>query len=291
MNRSVLERISDQYARFSRGRKRIADYVLVNHDKAAYMTAGELADAVGTSPSTIIRFAAQLGYDGYPEMRDALRDVLHNKLTTVERLNMMEGLSSEEVVHASFSMDMDNLRATEEMNSTQMFDDVVEAICDARCLYLLGTRTSWPLAQFVDFYLRYMMDNVRLLRFESSEVYAQALGCDARDVLLAISFPRYSSRTMEVMEFMKKRDVKIVCITDNPASPAATLADHVLFARSHMNSFVDSFVAPLSLINALIVKLGLKFKEPLFANFEQLETIWRDAGTYAADRFGVERHD
>lgn len=291
MNRSVLARINDQYAHFSRGRKRVADYVLVNHNKAAYMTAAELADAIGVSQSTVIRFAAEIGYDGYPAMRDALRDMLHNKLTTVERLNMMDGLSSEEVVHASFNMDMDNLRATEEMNSPQMFDDAVQAICDARIVYLLGTRTSWPLAQFVDFYLRYMMDNVRLLRFENSEVNAQALGCDARDTLLAISFPRYSSRTMEVMEFMKKRGVKIVCITDNPASPAAALADHALFARSHMNSFVDSFVAPLSLINALIVKLGLKHKEPLFANFEQLETLWREAGTYAADREGGTRID
>lgn len=282
MPAGVLERLNLDYAGFSKAEKRIARYIIEHYDKAAFMNARQLAEAAEVSESTIIRFAYHLGYSGYPKMRQAIADALQNRMTTVERLDLMDGLSPEEVFRTSFEMDMRNLRMTRDKNTPQLIDAAADVMDGARTVYLLGTRSSWPLVQFADYYLRYMMDNVSLIRFEGSDVYSQTLHAGPDDALLAISFPRYSRMTVDAMQLLKDRGLPIITITDRRGAPPAMLSDYVLLAKSDMNSFVDSFVAPLALINILIIKLGLKRRDILFRNFAELEEAWKKNNTYAA---------
>lgn len=282
MQTDVLDRIGNSIDRMSKSRKRIAEYILRNCDKAAFMNAPELASAVGVSVPTVVRFASLMGYSGYPEFHRALQYALQNRMTTVQRLSLMSGLTSEEVLSTSFAIDMNNLRATEQANSAELIDTVADVLDSARTLYLLGTRSSWPLIQFIDYYMRYMMSNVAVIRFEGSDVYSQMLSVCSDDVLLTVSFPRYSAATIDVMRYLKPFGLPMITLTDAKSSPPALLSDYVLLARSDMNSFVDSFVAPLALINVLIIKLGLRRKDVLLRNFARLEEVWKEQGTYAA---------
>ncbi len=272
---NLLDRLNLEYDNLSKGQKRIANYVMQNYDKAAFMTAAVLSETVGVSESTIVRFAYALNYEGYPQLQKDLQDVIQNKMTTIQRLSLMDGLSSQEIINASFKTDINNLRVTKERNSSEKFDTVAEILNSARWVYILGTRSSGPLAEFMQYYMSYMMDNVRLIRFDGSDVYSQFLNANEQDAVITISFPRYSTRTIEIMESFKDKGCKMIAITDNDHSPPARLADYSLTAKSYLNSFVDSFVAPLSIINVLIILLGLKNKDILTENFEKLEQLWR----------------
>lgn len=278
---NLLDRLNLEYDNLSKCQKRIADYIMQHYDKAAFMTAAVLSDTVGVSESTIVRFAYALDYDGYPQMQKELQDIIQNKMTTIQRLKLMEGLSSEEIINASCKTDINNLRVTKERNSPEEIEKVVDILANARNVYLLGTRSSRPLAEFLEYYMSYMMPNVHLIRFSANDIFSQLLMANESDTALVISFPRYSRRTIETMEFLKEKKCSLIAITDNLNSPPARLADHVLTAKSYMNSFVDSFVAPLSIINILIILLGLKKKDTLIENFRELEELWEKNQVYA----------
>ncbi len=280
---NLLDRLNMEYDNLSKGQKKIAGYIMQNYDKAAFMTAAALSEIVGVSESTIVRFAYALDYDGYPKLQKDLQDVIQNKMTTIQRLSLMDGLSPQEIIDASFKTDINNLRVTKERNSPQKFETIANIINEARNIYILGTRSSGPLAEFLRYYMSYMKDNVRLIRFDGSDVFSQILNADERDVVITISFPRYSARTIEIMESLNDKGCKMVAITDSEFSPPARLAQYCLTAKSYLNSFVDSFVAPLSIINVLIIFLGLKNKQTLTANFEKLEQLWRANEIYAQD--------
>ncbi|MEG0381929.1 MAG: MurR/RpiR family transcriptional regulator [Christensenella sp.] len=281
MSCNILDRINSDYVKMSKGQKLIAEYILKEYDKAAFMTAATLSSLVGVSESTVVRFAYALDYDGYPSLQKDLQEVIQTKLTTVQRLNMMEGLTSDEVVNASFKTDINNLRFTREHIDTENLVKIVDSIDRARKIYIMGTRSSGPLAEFLCYYMNYMNENIKLIRFDGSDIFSQILSADERDVAIAISFPRYSMRTIEGMTYLKSCGCKVIAITDNEEAPPAQIADYTLTAKSYMNSFVDSFVAPLSVINLLIIMLGLRKKDVLFSNFNRLEELWRTNDVYA----------
>lgn len=278
---NILDRIKNEYPKLSKRQKLIANFLLDNYDKAAYMTAAVLAKTVGVSESTVVRFAYALDFDGYPKMQRDFQEVIKNKLTIVQRLEFMEGLSSQEIIDAAFKMDANNLKGTQAHLSPETLDAVVEKIVHARTVYLLGTRSSAPLAQFLHYYMSYILDNIKLITFGVGDLYSQGLYADERDVVIGISFPRYSSITVDGMRFFKAKGACVVAITDNEDAPPAQTADYTLITKSHMHSFVDSLVAPLSLINTLIILLGLSKKDELMMNFEQLESIWKAGGIYS----------
>ena len=291
MNHNVMDRINNGYAKMSKGQKLIADYILKEYDKAAFMTAATLSGLVGVSESTVVRFAYALGYDGYPKLQKDLQEVIQTKLTTAQRLNLMEGLTSEEVINASFKTDINNLRVTREHIDTQNIEQIVDSIDKARKIYILGTRSSGPLAEFLHYYMNYMNENIKLIRFDGSDIFNQIVSADENDVAIAISFPRYSMRTIEGMNYLKNSGCKVIAITDNEAAPPAQIADYTLTAKSYMNSFVDSFVAPLAVINLLIIMLGLRKKDVLFSNFNRLEELWQLNDVYATKELDAQITD
>lgn len=279
MEKDILSVLSAS-AGFSKGQKRIAGYILDNYDRAAFMTAGRLGAAVGVSESTVVRFAAELGYDGYPEMRKALQDMVRNRLTSVQRIEVAkELLENEDVIHSVLSTDIEELETTLEEVDKESFAKAVDAIVNARNVYILGMRTSNCLANFLGFYLNLLMDNVRVVQDTTvSEVYEQIVRIGEGDVFIGISYPRYSSRSVRAMQFAKVSGATVIGITDSETSPLCEMSDSVLLAKSDMVSFLDSLVAPMSLINALIVAVGSKTQAS--RTFDRLEKIWRDYDVY-----------
>ncbi|NLW64789.1 MAG: MurR/RpiR family transcriptional regulator [Clostridiales bacterium] len=282
MEKDVLAVISDGNAHFSKGQRQIANYILENYDKAAFMTAGKLGSTVGVSESTVVRFAAELGYDGYPGMRKALQEMIRNRLTSVQRIEVAKELIDDSnVLKAVLSADIEKLQRTVEEIDQKSFDSAVDAILRADHVFILGIRSSAALAGFMGFYLNLLRDNVHLLHDTAiSEVYEQILRIGPNDVLVAMSYPRYSSRTVKVMRFAKAAGATTIGLTDSEASPLAEISDITLFARSDMVSFLDSLVAPLSLINALIVSIGIHKKDDLSDTFRRLEAVWSENEVY-----------
>jgi DNA-binding MurR/RpiR family transcriptional regulator len=282
VEKDVLAVISDGNAHFSKGQRQIAKYILENYDKAAFMTAGKLGSTVGVSESTVVRFAAELGYDGYPGMRKALQEMIRNRLTSVQRIEVAKELIDDSnVLKAVLSADIEKLQRTVEEIDQKSFDSAVDAILRADHVFILGIRSSAALAGFMGFYLNLLRDNVHLLHDTAiSEVYEQILRIGPNDVLVAMSYPRYSSRTVKVMRFAKAAGATTIGLTDSEASPLAEISDITLFARSDMVSFLDSLVAPLSLINALIVSIGIHKKDDLSDTFRRLETVWSENEVY-----------
>ncbi len=282
MQNDILTRLEAENRRFSKSHRSIARYIAENYDKAAYMTAGKLGRTVGVSESTVVRFAMELGYDGYPEMRKALQEAVRNRLTSVQRIaasrELMDGQS---VLKSVVSADMDKLRVTLEGMEQESFDRAVDRIMEARDLYILGMRSSSALASFMGFYLNYLMDNVRVINdSKGGEVYEQMLRISAEDVLFCISFPRYTSNSLSAARFAKEHGARIIALTDNHASPFAKLADTVLYAKSDMVSFLDSLVAPMSVINAIIIAIASRRQGTLDATFGKLEALWEEYGVF-----------
>lgn len=280
--KDILSQLSDSSGRFSRGQRSIARYIAENYDKAAFMTAGKLARTVGVSESTVVRFATELGYEGYPEMRKALQEVVRNRLTSVQRIAAArEMMDSPALLKSVMSADMDKLRVSYEALSQTSFDEAVDAITDAKNVYVLGMRSSSALASFMGFYLNYLMDNVRVVNdTKGSEVYEQMLRIGPGDVLFCISFPRYTSNSLRAAQFAKEHGARIVALTDNDASPFASLADTLLFAKSDMVSFLDSLVAPMSVLNAIIIAVASRRQETLGETFSKLEALWDEYGVF-----------
>lgn len=282
MERDILAILSKDNKGFSKGQRKIAKYICENYEKAAFMTAGKLGQIVGVSESTVVRFAAELGYDGYPIMRKALQEVIRNRLTSVQRIEVARELMSEaDVLKSVLCADIEKLRVTLEECDSVKFDEAVDTILGANHIYIVGMRSSTCLANFMGFYLNLLLENVHIIQDTTvSEVYEQIIRIKDGDVFIGISYPRYSSRTVKAMKFAKSTGAKVVGITDSENSPFVDIADTLLYAKSDMVSFVDSLVAPLSMINALIVSIGTKSRENISDTFKRLETIWADYEVY-----------
>ena len=276
MNENLLGAISENMGSFSKSQKRIAQFILKSYDKAAFMTASKLGEAVGVSESTVVRFATELGFDGYPQLQKNLSELIRNKLTTVQRIEVAsEQIGSEGVLDKVLSSDIDKIRKTLESTLRESFENAVNDIAKAKTIYIIGDRSASALARFLQFYFNLIFDNVKLVHTTSlSEMYEQILRIGKDDVLIGISFPRYSKLTAKAFKFAADMGGKIVAITDSTRSPLAKDATHLLLARSDVTSFVDSLVAPLSLINALIIAVGDKKKTEISKTFDNLEGIW-----------------
>lgn len=283
MEKDILAVIEEAAHGFSKGQRVIAKYILENYDKAAFMTASKLGKTVNVSESTVVRFAAELGYDGYPEMRKALQDMIRNCLTSVQRIEVARGLlENQDILTAVLTSDIEQIKITMEETKRDDFQRAVDAIVNADHIYIFGLRSSAALASFMGFYFNLLFENVRVVNENSvSEVFEQILRIGKNDVFIGLSFPRYSKRTIKAMRYAKDRGANVIGITDNSLSPIAKLADTALCARSDMVSFVDSLVAPLSLVNALIVATSAKAKgQELTTDFARLEAIWAEYDIY-----------
>ncbi|MFU0801259.1 MAG: MurR/RpiR family transcriptional regulator [Xylanivirga thermophila] len=278
----LIHRINANYKKMSKGQKLIAEYILNNYDKAAFMTAAKLGKKVGVSESTVVRFANVLNYEGYPQLQKALQELIRNKLTTVQRIEMTSELDRSMVLKNVLKADINNLKLTIEEIDNQVFDIVVQRMLKADNIYILGLRSSAPLAQFMGYYLGFIFSNVRIVTSGVNDVFEQIMHISTDDLLIGISFPRYAGRTIEAMAFAKDKGAQIVALTDSFLSPLTSYADYTLLARSDMASFVDSLVAPLSLINSLIVAAGLAKKTDVSKEFSQLEKIWDEYKVYVS---------
>ena len=283
MSRDILAMIQNGMSGFSKGQKLIANFILNYYDKAAFMTASKLGATVKVSESTVVRFAAELGYDGYPSMQKALQEMIRNKLTSIQRIEVSEGrMGGHDVLSSVMHSDMEQIRMTQEEIDRDSFKAAVDAIAGAKRIYVLGVRSSASLVSFMGFYFNLLFGNVtQVTSTAASEMFEQILHAGEGDVVIGVSFPRYSLRTVEAMEYARSRGSEVSAITDSDASPLAGIAHHTLVAKSDMASFVDSLVAPMSLINALVVAVGRKDPERLSSTFASLEQLWDEYGVYA----------
>ncbi len=282
MTSDVLSLIRENMDGFSKRQRAIANYIMDNYDKAAFMTASRLGKTIDVSESTVVRFAAELGYDGYPEMQQALQEMIRNKLTSIQRIEVSENrLGSNDVLSAVMQSDMEEIRLSLDRVDRASFSAAVEKIVNAKRIYILGLRSSTAIASFLGFYFNLLFDNVVLVHTTSvSEMFEQVLRIGPGDVMIGISFPRYSSRTVKVMQFASDRGAEVLAITDSEASPLYEIAHTALLAKSDMVSFIDSLVAPLSLVNALIVAVGRQMNRDISSTFVELEKIWSEYGVY-----------
>ena len=282
MASDVLTAIQDQLRTFSKGQKLIAGFILQSYDKAAFMTASKLGKTVGVSESTVVRFAVELGFDGYPSMQKTLQELVRNKLTSVQRIEVAnDRIGNQDVVLTVLQADIDTLRKTSETLDRHEMDASVDAILNARHIYIVGVRSSAAIASFLNFYFRNIFDNVSLVSSTAtSEMFEQLLRVGEGDVVIGISLPRYSSRTIKTMQYAHDCGATIISITDKPDAPAGKIADHVLAAKSDMVSIVDSLVAPMSVVNALIVSVSRKREEEVSKTFKDLERLWDEYDVY-----------
>ena len=276
----MIDRLNQSGKRLSKGHRKIAQYIVEHYDKAVFMTASKLGECVGVSESTVVRFASAMGYEGYPQLQRSLQELVSHRLTANQRFEMSTEMVPREALSVVLKSDVQNLRATLEQMDEGVFEDVVNRLLSARAIYVMGLRSAAPLAQFMGYYLNYIFDNVHLVSSGATDVFEEISKLKENDVLVGISFPRYSTRTLEAMRFAKRCGAQVVAITDGPMSPLADMADATLTARTDMASFVDSLAAPLSLINAVLVALGLHRKEALKEHFRQLESIWETYEVY-----------
>lgn len=278
----LIKKIQESIPDFSKGQKLIANYIINHYDKAAFMTAARLGEVVGVSESTVVRFAIELGFDGYPKLQKVLQELIKSKLTSVQRIEVSSSrINEDNILKSVLHSDMEKIKITLEEVDQDSFNSVVESLLKANKIYILGVRSAAPLASFLGFYFNLIFDNIRLVHTTSvSEMFEQIIRASEGDVVIGISFPRYSKRTIKALQFVKSQGAKVVAITDSSESPLAEAADHALIARSDMASFVDSLVAPLSLINALIVAVGMRKKQDMYDIFEKLEKIWDEYQVY-----------
>lgn len=282
MASDILTTIHDQLRTFSKGQKLIANYILQSYDKAAFMTASRLGKTVGVSESTVVRFAVELGFDGYPSMQRTLQELVRNKLTSVQRIEVAnDRIGNQDVVSTVLQADIDTLRKTSETLDRREMNESVELILQAKRIYIIGVRSSTAIADFLNFYFRNIFENVSLVSSTStSEMFEQMLRVGKGDVVIGISLPRYSSRTVKTMQYAKDCGAATIAITDKPDAPAGKLADHVLVAKSDMVSIVDSLVAPMSAVNALIVAVSRRREEQVSTTFKNLERLWDEYDVY-----------
>ena len=282
MSNDILDLLKERQPTFSKGQRLIAKYITQDYDKAAFMTANRLGKTVGVSESTVVRFAVDLGFDGYPSMQKAMQEMVLNRLTSVQRIEVANNrIGDQDVVSMVIHSDMEKLRQTDETISRDEFASAVNAILQAKRIFILGVRSAAPLADFLGHYLNYMFRSVHVITgCGTSEMFEKIVGINADDVVIAFSFPRYSSATTKGAQYCRSTGATVVGITDNRESPLGIYCDHVLCAKSDMVSLVDSLVAPLSIVNALIVAIAAKREKELHRTFEALESIWDQYHVY-----------
>ncbi|MCI7149321.1 MurR/RpiR family transcriptional regulator [Bariatricus sp. HCP28S3_E4] len=281
----LLTRLEEKYPKLSKGQKRLTDYIRQNYDKAAFMTASKLGEAVGVSESTVVRFASQLGYKGYPEFQKALGELVRTKLNSIQRMEVTYGrITQSEILETVLQSDIDKIKMTMESIDQQAFELAVDTILNAKRIYVVGIRSCAPLANFLSFYLNLICENVISVHTNSSsEIFEQLIRINEEDVIIGISFPRYSMRTLKALEFASNRKAKVITLTDSVHSPMNLYSSCNLIARSDMASIVDSLVAPLSVINALVVALCMKKQKEVIQTLETLEDIWDEYQVYSRD--------
>lgn len=285
----LSNRINEEYSGLSKGQKLLATYITDNYDKAVFLTAAKLGEMVGVSESTVVRFATHLGYKGYPDFQRALEELVRNKLNSVQRMEVTYGrISQSEILESVLQSDAERIKESLGMIDGNAFEMAVDTILHARRIYIVGIRSCAPLASFLAFYLNMMFDDVRLLSTNSSsELFEQMVRISKEDVIIGISFPRYSMRTLKAMEFANNRSAKVITITDSVHSPMNLYSSCNLIAKSDMASIVDSLVAPLSVINALIVALCMKKQGEVVNTLEMLEEIWDEYQVYENDEINA----
>lgn len=283
MKTDLMTLMEARMSSFSKGQKRIANVLLSSYDKAAYMTASKLGEAADVSESTVVRFATELGYDGYPELQRALQDLIRTKLTSSQRIEVTNHrIGDGDILESVLLSDAEKIRNSLSNISREDFNSAVDAITEAENIYIIGVRSSSSLASFLNFYFNMIFDNVHFVQTTSgSEMFERIINLKKNDVMIAISFPRYSTRIINAVEYAREVGAKVVALTDSVQSPIANFADALLVAESDMASFVDSLVAPLSIINAMIVAIGKKKQTEITAKFDLLERIWDDYDVYA----------
>lgn len=276
MKDNVLQMIQSEQGSFSKGQKRIAQYILENYDKAAFMTAAKLGKSAQVSESTVVRFAAQLGYDGYPEMQKALQELVRGRLTSIQRIQAsQEQMDSQDILGSVMQRDMESIHTAIDGLDRGAFDSVVDTLMRAKHIYILGVRSSAYLAGYLHFYFHLIFPNVTLVQnMAGGEIFEQMVRIGPDDVIVGISFPRYSKLAVSAVEFARSRGAEVVAITDSKMSPLYKVAGTSLLVRSDMISFVDSMAAPLSLLNALIVAVGQQKHEEVSGTFSEMERVW-----------------
>lgn len=287
MKENVLKEIEKNHGKFSKGQKRIADYINNHYDKAAYMTAARLGEAVDVSESTVVRFATEIGYDGYPGLQKALLELIPKKLTAQQRMEVAATqMNEDDLLDKVLQADINNIRTTLSLASKETFTNVVDTIISGRSIYILGTRSATSLAKFMSFYFNLILADVKLVQ-SSDDVgmYEQIMRVDENDVFIAISFPRYAALMRNAAMYASKKGAKVIAITDSYSAPISEYAKYTLVARSNMAAFADSLVAPLSIINALIVAIGMKKKIELNDTLSSLESIWETYGIYEGEPY------
>ena len=289
----LIGRIEAKYEKMSKGQKRLAEYVKENYDKAVFLTAAKMGQVVGVSESTVVRFATHLGYKGYPEFQKALEEMVRNKLNSIQRMEVTYGrISQSHILETVLQSDQEKIKDTLEHIDEHAFELAVDTIIKAKHIYIVGIRSCAPLAAFMAFYFNLMFENVTLLQTNnSSELFEQMVRISKDDVIIGISFPRYSMRTLKALEFASNRKAKVITLTDSVHSPMNLYSSCNLLARSDMVSIVDSLVAPLSVINALVVALCMKSPEQVRKNLEQLENAWNNYQVYMNDEINFINED
>ena len=282
---NVLNRINENYSRFSKGQKKLAAYIRSNPDSAVFMTAAKLGREVGISESTTVRFAAALGYKGFPDFKEALEEAVMSRMTSIRRLEVTNNeIKKDRILDSILMADIENIKTTLEICDKDVFKNAVDTILSARKVYVIGIRSCAPLAQFLNLYLSQIIDEVVLVSSNSiNEIFEQMIKIGEEDVAIGISFPRYSMRTLKAIEFANKRNARIINITDSIHSPMNLYSSCNLLAKSDMASIVDSLVAPLSLINALLVALCRERESEVLENLTAMEQLWAEYQVYSRD--------
>lgn len=283
VNNDLFSEIKSKMSGMSKGHKLIAAFILEHYDKAAFMTALKLGSTVGVSESTVVRMATELGFDGYPALQRALQDVMRNKLTAVQRIDVTsDRIGENDIMEKVLNLDIERIRKTLEEASKEDFNRCVDTVMNSKTIYIIGSRSAASLAHFMNYYFNLIFPNVKLVTASTtSEMFEQILRIGSDDVIIGISFPRYSNQTVKALKYAKDHNARVIAITDSKSSPLVPFSDNVLIARSDMASFVDSLVAPLSVINALIAAVSIRARERVSETFERLENIWEEYEVYS----------
>ena len=282
MKDDILAVLEEKSPTFSKGQRKIAGYIMDSYDKAAFMTASRLGKTVGVSESTVVRFAVELGFDGYPEMQKAMQEMVMNRLTSVQRIEVAnDRIGNQDVLAKVLQADADKLRQTAETISREDFQTAVNVILKARRIYLLGVRSAAPLANFAGYYMNYMFEDIRVITVSGAgEMFENLVGISPEDVVICFSFPRYSSAILKAAQYCRGIGATVIGITNSHASPLAANSDYVLIAKSDMVSLVDSLVAPLSVVNALLVALAAARETEVQKSLSTLERVWEEYNIY-----------
>lgn len=277
---NLIKLIQKNFHKLSKAQKIIAQYIYNNYEKAAFMTASSLGNELNISESTVVRFSNFLGYGGYREMQKELHELVKNKLTTVQRLKLDDQNSSKKGLIKVLESDIDNIRKTINELDYDSFQNAINIVMKSRNIYVIGLRSSSFISGYFHFYLSFIFDNVRLVTLGPNDIFEQLVKITDEDVLIGVSYPRYSKKTLEALDYAKNKGCSIISITDSMISPAAQISDVNLIAVTDMASFVDSLVAPMSLINAFIIALGFEKKDEITNYFEDLEKVWKEYNVY-----------